>query len=105
MTKLTLALALVLSPMLMSASSAPALGAAQNHHCMKDGKTLPGTTHKQCTKEGGTWEKDAPAPKAAAAPDKKPSEAEKKAELGADKRAEPPTREPPAEKKAEPAAK
>jgi hypothetical protein len=108
MTKLTLALALVLSaPMLMLASSARALGATQNHHCMKDGKAMPDKTHKQCTKEGGTWEKDAAAPKAAAAPDKKPSEAEKKAELGADKRAEPSAEkaQPPAEKKAEPAAK
>jgi hypothetical protein len=108
MTKLTLALALVLSaPMSMFASSALAKNPFQNHHCMKDGKALPDKTHKQCSNEGGTWEKDAAAPKAAAAPDKKPSEAEKKSELGADRKGEPPSEkaEPPAEKKAEPVPK
>jgi len=43
----------------------------QNHHCEKDGATVPGKTHKQCTKDGGKWVKDAaaaaaPAPAAAA---------------------------------------
>jgi hypothetical protein len=111
MTKLTIALALVLctqmfAPMFapMFASLALAKGATtQNHHCTKDGQALPDKTHKQCTKEGGKWEKDAAAPKAAAGGAKETT-AEKKAELGEDKRSEP-TAEPPPEKKAEPTAK
>jgi hypothetical protein len=43
-------------------SVALAKGAAhpQNHHCMKDGADLAGKTKRECKKEGGTWEKDAP---------------------------------------------
>ena len=29
---------------------------AQTHHCVKDGAVLE-KTHKECTKEGGKWEK------------------------------------------------
>ena len=39
-------------------------GTPQNHHCMKDGAELTGKTHKQCTKEGGKWEKPAGEPAA-----------------------------------------
>jgi hypothetical protein len=54
------------------AKGGPKGGTPQNHHCMKDGAEMAGKTHKQCTKEGGTWEKlagdapkaPAPAPKA-----------------------------------------
>lgn len=35
-------------------------GTPQNHHCVKDGADVPGKTHKECTKDGGKWEKDAP---------------------------------------------
>jgi hypothetical protein len=105
MTKLTIALALVLSAP-MFASSALAKGATtQNHHCVKNGTAMPDETHKQCTKEGGKWEKDAAAPKTAAEGDKKaePAVAKKDAELAADKRVETKA-EPPAAKKAEPPA-
>jgi hypothetical protein len=44
-------------------------GTPQNHHCMKDGSELAGKTRKQCKKEGGTWEKNAPAAAAKPAAD------------------------------------
>lgn len=34
---------------------------AHKHHCMKDGAEVAAKTRKQCKKEGGTWEKAAPA--------------------------------------------
>lgn len=43
-------------------------GTPQNHHCMKDGAEQAGKTHKQCTKDGGKWEKMAGAPADKAAP-------------------------------------
>ena len=56
----------------------------QTHHCVgKDGTAQPNLTHKQCTKAGGTWKKDAapasapaakPAEPAPAAPPAKPAE-------------------------------
>ena len=58
------------------AASAQAKGTPQNHHCEKDGATVADKTRKECTKEGGKWQKDAPtaAPAAAPAPaDKKPA--------------------------------
>jgi len=50
-------------------------GTPQNHHCVKDGNTVPDKTKKECTKEGGKWEKDAPAAKS---DDKPAADAEKK---------------------------
>jgi len=44
----------------------------QNHHCVKDGATMEGKTRKDCKKEGGKWEKDAPADKAAGGEAKAP---------------------------------
>jgi hypothetical protein len=40
-------------------------GTPQNHHCMKDGAEVAGKTRKECKKEGGTWDKMAPAEKSA----------------------------------------
>lgn len=33
----------------------------QNHKCMKDGAEVAGVTKKECKKQGGKWEKGAPA--------------------------------------------
>jgi hypothetical protein len=72
-----IALAFVSSLALAGSAFAAGTGApttkappAQNHHCVaKDGTAQPTLTHKECTKAGGTWKKDA-AP-AAAAPESK----------------------------------
>jgi hypothetical protein len=53
-------------------------GTPQNHHCMKDGVEQAGKTHRQCTKDGGKWEKMAG--QAAAAPAPAPAPAAKAAE-------------------------
>ncbi len=72
-----IALAFVSSLALAGSAFAAGTGApttkappAQTHHCVaKDGTAQPTLTHKECTKAGGTWKKDA-AP-AAAAPESK----------------------------------
>ena len=45
-----------------------ATGTRKSHHCEKDGATVAGKTHKQCTKDGGKWVKDAAPAAAAPAP-------------------------------------
>lgn len=49
----------------------PAFAAAKagthKHHCMKDGAEVAAKSRKQCKKDGGTWEKAAPADSAAPA--------------------------------------
>jgi hypothetical protein len=57
MRHLILATIAVLSLSLEPAIALAKGGTPQNHHCMKDGAELTGKTHKQCTKEGGKWEK------------------------------------------------
>ena len=70
-TRIALIATLAFSLLAMPALAA---GTPQNHHCEKDGATVAGKTHKQCTKDGGKWVKNAapaaaaPAPAAAAAP-------------------------------------
>lgn len=79
MKKLLFVTMLVVSPAL--ATQAHAKGATpQNHHCVKDGNTVPDKTKKECVKEGGKWEKDAPAAKS---DDKPAADAEKKPADGA----------------------
>lgn len=69
---------LALGPAIASQAYAKG-GTPQNHHCAKDGNTVPDKTKKECLKEGGKWEKDAPAAKsddkAAGDADKKPADA------------------------------
>ena len=77
MKKLLFASMLLVSPLVAAQAHAKG-GTPQNHHCVKDGNTVPDKTKKECTKEGGKWEKDAHAAKAddkpaAAAADKKPA--------------------------------
>lgn len=75
-----IALSLVSSLALASSAFAAGTGSsstkapAQTHHCVaKDGTAQPTLTHKECTKTGGTWKKDA-AP-ATTTPETKPAEA------------------------------
>jgi len=61
-----IALALVSSLALAGSAFAAGTGSSttkastQTHHCVaKDGTAQPTLTHKECTKAGGTWKKDA----------------------------------------------
>ena len=45
---------------LLAVPSFAGTGTPQNHQCMKDGVVVE-KTRKQCKKDGGTWEKIAPA--------------------------------------------
>lgn len=62
MKKLLFVTMLAASPAIATQAHAKG-GTPQNHHCVKDGATVPDKTKKECAKEGGKWEKDAPAAK------------------------------------------
>ena len=64
-TRIALTIALGFSLLALPAFAG---GTPQNHHCEKDGATIAGKTHKQCTKEGGKWVKNAAPAAAAPAP-------------------------------------
>lgn len=75
-----IALALVSSLALAGSAFAAGTGSSstkaptQTHHCVaKDGTAQPTLTHKDCTKAGGTWKKDA-APETTT-PESKPAQA------------------------------
>ena len=74
-----IALALVSSLALTGSAFAAGTGSSatkaptQTHHCVaKDGTAQPTLTHKECTKAGGTWKKDATP--ATATPESKPAQ-------------------------------
>lgn|SRR5262249_7928358 len=87
-------LALAGSAFAAGTTKTPATAPTQTHHCVgKDGTPQPTLTHKQCSKAGGVWKKDA-AP-TAGAPGAKPAEPAPKAPEPAPKAPEPAPATPP----------
>jgi hypothetical protein len=68
---LCLAVAVIALPSFAGAKTPPP---KQTHHCVKDGATIE-KTKKECLKEGGKWEKNAPeaAKPAEPKPEEKPA--------------------------------
>lgn len=67
-TALLLALSCAVAAPAFAKGKGDGKGTPQNHHCMKDGAEVVGKTKKECTKDGGKWEKNAAPAAAAPAP-------------------------------------